>query len=267
LIGQGIANVIAPLFGGIAATGAIARTATNFRNGANSPVAGIVHAGTLVLVLLIAAPLAARIPLCSLAAILFFVAWNMSDLKRFARMVRTAPRADVIILLITFTLTIFTDLVVAVNIGVILSMLHFLRRMSSSVEVVAQSDQQLRNELGAAPGVELPKGVLVYAVEGPLFFGAVENFERALVHTHTDPRCVIIRLTRVPFMDITGIQALELAVQNLERRGVKVLICEANELVLGKLKRAELIPETDATNYFTDIEAAVAFCRSSISGQ
>ena len=265
LIGQGIANVIAPLFGGIAATGAIARTATNFRNGANSPVAGIVHTLTLVLVLLVAAPLAARIPLCSLAAILFFVAWNMSDLKRFARMVRTAPRADVIILLITFTLTIFTDLVVAVNIGVILSMLHFLRRMSSSVEVVAQSDQQLRNELGAAPGVELPKGVLVYAVEGPLFFGAVENFERALVHTHTDPRCVIIRLTRVPFMDITGIQALELAVQNLERRGVKVLICEANELVLGKLKRAELIPDTDATNYFADIEGAVEFCRSTMT--
>ena len=254
LIGQGIANVVAPLFGGIAATGAIARTATNFRNGANSPIAGLVHALTLVLVLLIAAPLAARIPLCSLAAILFFVAWNMSDLKRFARMVRTAPRADVIILLITFTLTIFTDLVVAVNIGVILSMLHFLRRMSTSVEVVAQSDQHL--------GTELPKGVLVYAVEGPLFFGAVENFERALVHTHTDPRCVIIRLTRVPFMDITGIQALELAVQNLERRGVKVLICEANELVLGKLRRAELIPETDAKNYFEDIEAAVAFCRS-----
>ncbi len=264
LIGQGIANVIAPLFGGIAATGAIARTATNFRNGANSPIAGMVHALTLILVLLIAAPLAARIPLCSLAAILFFVAWNMSDLKRFSRMLRTAPRADVIILLITFTLTIFTDLVVAVNIGVILSMLHFLRRMSSSVEVVAQSEHQLRAELGAEAGSALPKGVLVYAVEGPLFFGAVENFERALVHTHTDPAYVIIRLSRVPFMDITGIQALELAMQNLTRRGVKVLICEANELVLGKLKRAELIPEMDAKNYFADIESAVAFCSAAI---
>lgn len=257
LIGQGIANVIAPLFGGIAATGAIARTATNFRNGANSPLAGIVHATTLVLVLLIAAPLAARIPLCSLAAILFFVAWNMSDLKRFSRMLRTAPRADVYILLITFTLTIFTDLVVAVNIGVILSMLHFLRRMSSSVEVVAQSDRQL--------GSPLPDGVLVYAVEGPLFFGAVENFERALVHTHTDPRCVIIRLSRVPFMDITGIQALELTVQNLERRGVKVLMCEANDLVLGKLKRAELIPEAESTRYFADLDGAVAFGRSTLA--
>jgi SulP family sulfate permease len=262
LIGQGIANVVAPLFGGIAVTGAIARTATNFRNGANSPIAGVVHSVTLILVLLVAAPLAARIPLCSLAAILFFVAWNMSDVKRFTRMVRTAPRADVIILLITFGLTIFTDLVVAVNIGVILSMLHFLRRMSSSVEVVAQSDQELHGELGKPDGGQVPKGVLVYAVEGPLFFGAVENFERALQQTHTDPRFVIIRLARVPFMDITGIQALELAMQNLMRRGVRVLICEATERVLGKLQRAELLPESEPNRYFPTLDSALAYCRT-----
>jgi SulP family sulfate permease len=262
LIGQGIANVVAPLFGGIAVTGAIARTATNFRNGANSPIAGVVHSATLILVLLVAAPLAARIPLCSLAAILFFVAWNMSDVKRFTRMVRTAPRADVIILLITFALTIFTDLVVAVNIGVILSMLHFLRRMSSSVEVVAQSEQELHGELGVPGGGQVPKGVLVYAVEGPLFFGAVENFERALHQTHTDPRFVIIRLSRVPFMDITGIQALELAMQNLMRRGVRVLICEATERVLAKLQRAELLPESEPNRYFPALDAALAYCRA-----
>ncbi|MFO1466633.1 MAG: SulP family inorganic anion transporter [Steroidobacteraceae bacterium] len=267
LIGQGVANVIAPLFGGIAVTGAIARTATNFRNGANSPVAGVVHALTLALVLLVASPLAARIPLCSLAAILFFVAWNMSDLKRFARMVRTAPRADVIILLITFTLTIVTDLVVAVNIGVILAMLHFLRRMSSSVDVVTQSEEHLRGELGHGASARLPKGVLVYAVEGPLFFGAVDNFERALKQTHTDPKFVIIRLGRVPFMDITGIQALELAIQNLTRRGVRVLICEASERVHGKLTRAEILPETDAgpgtgNRYFAELDQAVAWCRT-----
>jgi SulP family sulfate permease len=259
LIGQGIANVIAPLFGGIAATGAIARTATNYRNGATGPTAGIVHALTLAAVLLAAAPLAARIPLCSLAAILFFVAWNMSDLKRFARMVRTAPRADVYILLITFTLTILTDLVVAVNIGVILSMLHFMRRMASSVEVVPVGEQELS---GKFAGQAIPKGVLVYAVEGPLFFGAVENFARALGQTHTDPRCVVIRLARVPFMDITGIQALELAMQNFKRRGVRVLICEANELVLGKLRRAELVPAGGAGIYFTDLPAALAQCKA-----
>jgi SulP family sulfate permease len=159
----------------------------------------------------------------------------------------------VIILLITFTLTIFTDLVVAVNIGVILSMLHFMRRMASSVETVAQDDKQLS---GAAP-----KGVIVYSVEGPLFFGAVENFERALGQTHTDPKYVVIRLTRVPFMDITGIQALELAMQNLMRRGVKVLICEANEIVLGKLQRAELIATDQPNRYFESVGSALEHCR------
>ncbi|MGH8035191.1 MAG: SulP family inorganic anion transporter, partial [Lysobacterales bacterium] len=136
LIGQGIANVVSPLFGGFAATGAIARTATNFRNGATGPLAGIVHSVTLVLILLLLAPLAAQIPLCVLAAILFVVAWNMSEVRHFIRMMRKAPRADVLILLTTFTLTVFTDLVIAVNIGVILAMFHFLQRMASSVEVL-----------------------------------------------------------------------------------------------------------------------------------
>src|SRR5690606_25597112 len=133
LIGQGIANVLTPLFGGIAATGAIARTATNIRNGGNSPIAGIIHALTLVLVLVALAPLAANIPLATLAAILFVVAWNMSQVRHVVRMIRTAPRADVAILIVTLSLTVFTDLVVAVNIGVVLAMLHFMRRMAESV--------------------------------------------------------------------------------------------------------------------------------------
>ncbi|HET8882374.1 MAG TPA: SulP family inorganic anion transporter, partial [Solimonas sp.] len=169
LIGQGIANVFAPLFGGFAATGAIARSATNIRNGASGPLAGVVHALTLILVLLLLAPLAARVPLCALSAILFVVAWNMSEAHRFVRMTRTAPPADVAILLITFALTVFTDLVVAVNIGVVLAMLNFLRRMASSVEVLRLDDAQLGRELGAAP----PPGVRVYSIEGPFFFGAV----------------------------------------------------------------------------------------------
>src|SRR5699024_7387401 len=138
LVGQGLANVLAPLFGGIAATGAIARTATNIRNGGNSPLAGIVHAITLIFVLLVLAPLAANIPLATLAAILFVVAWNMSDVRQVMRMARRAPRADVIIMGATFALTVFADLVVAVNIGVVLAMLHFLKRMSDSVTVRTQ---------------------------------------------------------------------------------------------------------------------------------
>lgn len=264
LIGQGIANVIAPLFGGFAATGAIARTATNFRNGATGPLAGITHAFTLLLILLFLAPLAARLPLCALAAILFVVAWNMSEAKHFLRMLRTAPRADVAILLITFLLTIVTDLVIAVNIGVILAMLHFLRRMASAVEVLPLDAHKLKAELNGNGRSALPAGVLVYAIEGPFFFAAVDTLERALLQTHTDPRFLVIRLGRVPFMDITGIQALEEALMNLERRGVRVLICEANPRVLAKLMRAgvgEGLEAAETTQrYFTDLAGALDYC-------
>src|SRR5690606_29998590 len=147
LVGQGIANMAAPLFGGIAATGAIARTATNIRNGGTSPIASVTHCITLVLVILALAPYAAHVPLAALAAILFVVAWNMSEARHFVRLVKKAPRADVVILLVTFALTVFADLVVAVNIGVVLAMLHFLRRMASSVAVRRQNPPTLNQEL------------------------------------------------------------------------------------------------------------------------
>src|SRR5690606_33449416 len=195
LIGQGIANIAAPLFGGFAATGALARTATNIRNGGNSPLAGIVHAVTLVLILLALAPLAVHIPLAALAAILFVVAWNMSEARHFVRMARRAPPADIVVLLVTFVLTVFVDLVVAVNIGVIIATLHFLRRMASSVEVQQQTHHDLSREF-AHRGLTFPPGVLAFAVEGPFFFGAVENFERALASTGTDPEVLIIQIGR-----------------------------------------------------------------------
>lgn len=258
LVGQGIANIITPLFGGFAATGAIARTATNIRNGGTSPLAGIFHALTLLLIILFLAPLAASIPLAALAAILFMVAWNMSEVKHFVHMLTHAPRADVAILLITFVLTVFADLVVAVNIGVILATLHFLRRMSMSVEVQSQDERQIGVELIQQGLIKLPEGVLVYAIEGPFFFGAVENFERVLAQTHTDPKVVLIRLLRVPFVDMTGLQALEEAIGELQRRGVQVLLCEANPLVLGKLQRAGVIKTLGAENYCADLAGAVA---------
>lgn len=258
LIGQGIANIVSPLFGGIAATGAIARTATNYRNGANSPLAGVVHSITLVLILVLLAPLAAKIPLCTLAAILFVVAWNMSEVKKFVKMSKTAPRADVAILLITFTLTILTDLVVAVNIGIILALLQFLRRMAISVEVRALSREQLRKELGSALAESLEQGVLVFSIEGPLFFGAVENLEQALEQAHDNPRAIVIRLGHVPFMDISGIQALSEAVINLEGRGYRTVLCEANQRVLRKLVRAELVRrEQMPAHYFSDLCLAI----------
>ncbi|MNF61438.1 C4-dicarboxylic acid transporter DauA [compost metagenome] len=257
LIGQGIANLAAPLFGGFAATGAIARTATNIRNGGSSPLAGIMHALTLLLIILFLAPLASDIPLCALAAILFVVAYNMSELRHFKRMVLRAPQADVAILLITFGLTVFSDLVVAVNIGVILAMLHFMRRMAASVEVQQVVEQELEEELRLGGHTRLPPGVLVYTIEGPLFFAAAENFERALAQTHTDPQMLVIRLSRVPFMDITGLQTLEEVIQQLHKRQIVVKLCEANRKVLAKLDKAGILQEIGAAHYHPDFNAAL----------
>jgi len=210
----------------------------------------------LVGVLLALAPLAANIPLAALAAILFVVAWNMSEVRHVVGMTRRAPIADVAILWVTLLLTVFADLVVAVNVGVILATLHFLRRMASSVEV--------RRHDGAADGgtgpdgVVLPPDTLVYAIDGPLFFAAVEPFERALAETHTDPRTVIIRLGGAPFMDITGLQALRDAVADLHRRGVRVIVCEANERVRMKLDRAGVMDLAGWENVVDTFPEAVA---------
>ncbi len=237
LIGQGIANVVAPLFGGFAVTGAIARTATNVRNGATGPLAGVVHSLVLVAVLLFLAPLAAGIPLAALAAILFVVAWNMSEVRQFVRLLKRSPRADRAILAITFALTVFADLVVAVNVGVVLAVLHFLRRMSDAVDARPVTDEELsRHGL-----FDLPDGVRVIEIAGPMFFGAAETVGRAFGDLERDASALVIRLHRVPFMDITGIEALEDIAAGLRRRGRGVVLCEANARVKGKLQRAGVI--------------------------
>lgn len=261
LIGQGIANLAAPLFGGFAATGAIARTATNIRNGGTSPLAGIIHALTLLLIILLLAPLAVHIPLAALSAILFVVAWNMSKLPHFLRMLKRAPRPDVGILITTFLLTVFVDLVVAVNIGVILATLHFLHRMSTSVEVKQHSTEEISQELGQSGMTTLPPGVLVYSIDGPFFFGAVENFERALIGTHSSPQILIIRLRWVPYMDITGLQTLEEVIHDLQRRQIRVMLTGANPRVLAKLEKAGVIALVGSQNYFPDLGSALEECR------
>jgi len=166
----------------------------------------------------------------------------MSDAHRFATILRRAPAADRVILVVTFGLTVFADLVVAVNVGVILAVLHFLRRMSESVETHAVESHTLAAELADMGEPALPAGVLVYEIAGPMFFGAVENFQRALLESNTLPRALVLRLNRVPFMDITGIQTLEEVIATLRRRQVTVLLCEANARVLGKLRRAGVVP-------------------------
>lgn len=237
LIGQGIANLVAPLFAGFAATGAIARTATSVRSGGNGPLAGLVHAAVLVLVIVALAPLASAIPLTTLAAILFVVAWNMSELPHCLTMIRRAPAPDVAVLLITFALTVFADLVVAVNIGVILASLLFLQRMAGSVSVRRESTDEVQALLTGhgLPATDAPP---VYAIEGPLFFAAVDQLERLLEALPANETRVLLRLRQVPFMDISGLQALAAAIRQLQARGITVHLSEANGRVRRKLNRS-----------------------------
>ena len=257
LIGQGIANIATPFFGGFAATGAIARTATNIRNGGTSPLSGVIHSVTLILIILFLAPLASNVPLAVLAAILFVVAWNMSECKHVIKLIQRAPRADVVILLVTFLLTVFVDLVVAVNIGVILAVLHFLLHMASSVEIQQQTDEHLAPDLAQQNLETLPSNVLVYAVEGPFFFGAVESFELALGYTHTDPKVLILRFGWVPFIDITGMQALEEAIVDLHKRGVRVILTGVKPRVESKLRKGGILDLLGDGNVFADFAQAL----------
>lgn len=241
LIGQGLANILTPLFGGFAATGAIARTATNIRNGGNCPIAAIVHSIVLILILVLLAPLAANIPLCALAAILFVVAYNMSDVPHFMRMIKSAPRYDIIILFVTFFLTIFTNLVVAVNVGVILAMLFFVRRMHQSVIIEQQKEEALQTELQSNGISTLPPDTIVYAIQGPFFFGAAEKIEHALATTHADPKTIIFRLKDVPFMDMTGLETFNELLEHYHQRDVNVYLCEANTRVTHKLVKVGIL--------------------------
>lgn len=267
LVGQGIANIVAPLFGGIAATGAIARTATNIRNGGTSPIAGVMHALTLVIILLVLAPLAVNIPLATLSAILFVVAWNMSEAPHFIQLAKRAPRADVAILLLTFGLTVFADLVVAVNIGVIIAMLHFVKRMASSVEVKANSSQDMSYELAQQGKTALPRELAVYALEGPFFFAAAETFERVMSSIQETPQILILRLKWVPFMDITGIQTLEEIIQSFHKRGIKVLISGANSRVSQKLLKAGIVGLVGEQNVYPAFEGALSAALTEIDAK
>jgi len=259
LVGQGIANLLAPLFGGFAATGAIARTATSIRNGATSPVAGIVHGVFLVLVIVLLAPFAATIPLAALAAILFAVAWNMGDAPHFLRVLRRAPLADRLLLLVTFLLTVFVDLVVAVNVGVVLAALLFMKRMAASVQVRQQAGPRDPGEAGQ-PGAEplevpvvLPASVLVYRIDGPFFFGAAEKLERILERAPMGIGTVVLRFGRVPFVDATGMQTLLGVISRFRRRHVQVLLCGLHAELRETLREGGVLDLVGADNLCGDL--------------
>ncbi len=258
LIGQGIANIVAPLFGGFACTGAIARTATNIRTGASSPLAGIVHSGFLILVILLLSPLASSVPLCCLAAILFVVAWNMSEVPHFIRLVRGSPATDVGVLLITFALTVLVDLVVAVNVGVILAALVFMRRMALAVHVEPQFDGTPATPAMEAPTHgPIPPGTVVYSIEGPLFFGAAGKLERTLAHIQRPATTLVLRMGHMPFVDATGITAIEEIVTDFLSHGAVVLLTEVTPNVLRKLTRAGVIAKIGPENVVETLKQAL----------
>ena len=256
LVGQGIANIAAPLFGGFAATGAIARTATNVRQGATSPLAGLVHALTLVAVVLFFAPYASYIPLCALAAILFVVAWRMSEWHHFLHLARRAPKSDVGILLLTFALTVFADLVIAVNVGVMLASLLFMRRMARAVEVQEEAAEVVTEPGSAA--VALPPDTLVYSIDGPFFFGAAEKLEQTLETIQSHMNTVVLRMERVPFVDATGIQTLIELVDDFHRHKSRVVLVGLRDTVRAKLERAGLLEKLGADDIQPSLAAFAA---------
>ncbi|MDF2939405.1 MAG: sulfate transporter [Gammaproteobacteria bacterium] len=237
LIGQGIANILSPLFGGFAATGAIARTATNVRNGGNSPIAGITHSIILILIILLLAPLASNIPLCCLAAILFVVSYNMSEYKRFIKMSKQAPYYDVLVLWTAFLLTVFVNLVVGVNVGIILASLLFMLRMSKTFIV----QKEINGFALAASASTTNENSITFTLNGPLFFGAVSHFEEVLESIHDQATEVIFNMQAVPFIDGTGIMALQDAVSNLNKHKMSVQFIGMNEVVERKLRKAHII--------------------------
>ena len=220
LVGLGIGNIIAPLFGGIAATGALARTATNIRAGARSPIACAAHSLFVLLAILVLAPLVAYVPMASLAALLLLVAWNMSEIRNFARLLKTAPRSDAFVLLVCFLLTVFVDMVVAISVGFVLAAILFMRRMAEVTEARLAVDNTEEHRL-----VDLPSGVSLYEINGPLFFGAAQSAMEALHASHADAfHVLIVDLGKVPVIDATGFAALENAVARLVRRKKMVIL-------------------------------------------
>ena len=257
LIGQGIANIASPIFGGIPATGAIARTMTNINNGGRTPVAGIIHAAVLLLIFLFLMPLAQYIPMACLAGVLVVVAYGMSGWRSFLTMARRNPKSDVTVLLLTFFLTIIFDLTVAIEFGLICACLLFMRRMAETTEVHAVLDEIDLNEdadmqAGNLEHLTIPVGVEVYEINGPYFFGAGNRFEDIMARYGNRPQVRIIRMRKVPFIDSTGMHNLENMCRMSQKEGITIVLSGVNPKVEHVLKRNhfdQLLGEENICNH------------------
>ena len=237
LVAQGGANILSSLFGGIPATGAIARTATNVKNGGRTPIAGIVHALSLLAIMLLFGSYAKLIPMSCLAGILIVVAYHMSEWRQF-RSILKGNRMDIIILLTTFFLTVIFDLVIAIEIGIVLSSFMFMKRMSESVQVQNISSENPNGEhLFDEELMDLPKGVLLYEINGPLFFGAARQFQETITNTHLQTKVIIIRMRYVPMIDATGFQSLKEIVSSYKAKGITVILSGISENLLKEFNK------------------------------
>lgn len=269
LIGQGLANIASPLFGGIPATGAIARTMTNINNGGRTPVAGIVHAVVLLLIFLFLMPLAQYIPMACLAGVLVVVSYNMSGWRSFLAMLRN-PKSDVTVLLLTFFLTIIFDLTVAIEFGLICACLLFMKRVSEATDVTAIYDEIDLNEdadmeRGDLIHLTIPEGVEVYEINGPYFFGAGNRFEDIMSSYNDRPKVRIIRMRKVPFIDSTGLHNLENMCLMSQKEGITVVLSGVNPKVEAVLRRNNFEKLLGKENICSHIDLALARANEIIS--
>ena len=256
LVGQGVGNIMSALFGGIPATGAIARTAANVKNGGRTPVAGMVHAVTLLLILLFLMPYASLIPMSTLAAILIMVGYNMSGWKTVVRMVRKAPKSDTAVLLITLILTVFFDLVVAIEFGMILASFLFLKHMADAAGVRQWVERNDLDEISENTDLkQVPKNTSVYEIFGALFFGAANDFLNVV---HEEGKNVLIfRMRNVPAMDISGLEALEEALETCHKRGMTLVLSHVNEQPMKVMEKAGFIEKIGRENICDNIDKAL----------
>lgn len=255
LVAQGAGNIASALFGGIPATGAIARTAANIKNGGKTPIAGMVHSITLVIVLVVLMPYAGRIPMPTIAAILFIVAYNMCQWRTFVNLVKTAPKSDVIVLVTSFVLTVIFDLVVAIEVGMVLACLLFIKRMSEETKVNSWTyvDED-------TPDVDeylqkLPLQIRVYEISGPLFFGAASVIEEIVVKDFTT--CLVLRMRSVPALDSTALNALKDLVQVCKSKGITIVFSHVNDQPMKVMEKAGFIELVGKVNFQPSISAAL----------
>ena len=267
LIAQGIANIVSPIFGGIPATGAIARTMTNINNGGRSPIAGIVHAGVLLLILLFLMPLAQYIPMACLAGVLVIVSYNMSGWRTFLALMKN-PKSDVTVLLITFFLTVIFDLTVAIEVGLLIACVLFMKRVMETTEISVirdeidpnkESDLEVHEE-----HLTLPKGVEVYEINGPYFFGIATKFEEIMSQLGDRPKIRIIRMRKVPFIDSTGIHNLTNLCVMSQKENIHIILSGVNDKVHKVLERSGFYELLGEDNICSNINEAVAKARESV---